>query len=288
MKVVSFSLKPGNNYVGSVDGGPEFLIGKRVSYLDTKGLMNVVGSAPSQKYDRAQFRPTFAFWADFIYPTAMAEGGLFHTLNTYDRARFTFTFLQYAAHVPDGDFVVFFRTLLSLPAAVDYFPDLRVQNGRICRFANGSVTAIESSASTELLMDYLNPSGTEVEDTEIIQAARFVHWAQNDQQHRDVQIRIGVNLFKAQMAVYARWYPMLDGAAPPICTVVADIHHQGRAKAADVLMALKSADPLSALLDIGRTQYPDRIATLSQAIDALTKDGTYGQLKYDASKSAFV
>ena len=48
-----------------------------------------------------------------MHPTAIAEGALFHTLNTYDRAQFTFSFLQFAAHVLDGDFVAHLRALLT-------------------------------------------------------------------------------------------------------------------------------------------------------------------------------
>jgi hypothetical protein len=287
MKIVSFSLEQGNKYFGTVDGGPKFFIGARVSYEGNKGLMNVIGTA-AQKYDRAAFRPAFGFWADFIHPTAMVEGGLYHTLNTYDRARFTFTFLQYAAHVPNGDFVVFLRALLALPAAADYFPDLTLQNQRVCKVDVSGPIPIESDSSTGLLMDYLNPSSSEVEDTEVIQAAKFVHWAQNDAAHRDVQIKVGIDHFRSKMKIYAGWYPMLNGAVPQICLVVADIHHQGRASAATVRMALQSADPLAALLTIGEGQYDSRLQTLRREIGVLTNDGTFGSLKYSATKNDFV
>jgi hypothetical protein len=288
MKVVSFSLEQGNKYFGKVDGGPKFLVGSRVSYQGNKGLMNTVGT-PAQKYDRLTFQQHNGFWADFIHPTAMAEGALYHTLNTYDRARFTFTFLQYAAHVPNGDFVVFLRALLKLPTASEYFPDLALNgNGRVCKLDDGHATPIESDDSTDLLMDYFNPSSGEVEDTEVIQAARLVHWAQNDQAHRDIQVKVGIDHIKSKMQTYAVRYPMLHGAAPPICAVVMDIHHQGRAKVATVLLALQSANPLPALLKIGAEQYPERIATLTKEIKALTAGGVYGGLKYDATKNDFL
>jgi hypothetical protein len=111
-----------------------------------------------------------SFWA-IHHPTAMAEGGLYHTLNTYDRAHFTFSFLQYAAHVPNGDFVVYLRTLLKLPLASEYFPDLTLDAGRVCRITDSGVVALESDGSTTPLIDYLNPSLKEIEDTEVIQAA---------------------------------------------------------------------------------------------------------------------
>src|SRR6266536_238817 len=122
MKIVEFSLEQGNKYFGKIDG-TRFFIGSRVPYEGGKGLMNLTGT-PAQKYNRADFRSTHGFWADFIHPTAMAEGALYHTLNTYDRAHFTFSFLQYAAHVPNGAFIAYFRALIKLPLASEYLPYL--------------------------------------------------------------------------------------------------------------------------------------------------------------------
>lgn len=187
MKLVSFTLEQGNKYFAKIDGN-RFFVGSRVSFDRSKGLMNVSGTA-AQKYDRAVFRPRYGFWADFIHPTVTAEGALYHPLNTYDRAHFTFSFLQYAAHVPNGDFIAYLRALLHLPLAREYFPDLTLQHNRICRVTDGGIAALESDTSTVLLLDYLNPSLKEIEDTEVIQAAKFVHWAQNDPAHRQRRLR---------------------------------------------------------------------------------------------------
>ncbi len=46
---------------------------------------------------------------------------------------------------------------------------------RICKITDDGVVPLESDISTTPLIDYLNPSHKEVEDTEIIQAAKFVH-----------------------------------------------------------------------------------------------------------------
>jgi hypothetical protein len=90
------------------------------------------------------------------------------------------------------------------------------------------------------------------------------------------------------MPIYAQRYPMLDGADPQVCTVVADIHHQGRAKVSTVLMALQSSNPLVELLKIGEQQYPERIATIRREIKALATAGTYGNLKYSKAQNDFV
>lgn len=285
MKVVGFSLEQGNKYYGKIDGD-RFFIGSRVSYEGNKGLMNVNGGSV-HKYERSAYRDSFGFWADFIHPTAMAEGALYHTLNTYDRAHFTFSFLQYAAHVPNGDFVVYLRTLLKLPLAKEYFPDLTLQSNRVSRVTDDGIVALESDTSTSLLLDYLNPSLKELEDTEVIQAAKFVHWAQNDAAHRKVQIEVGIAHFKEKMAGYAKQYG-LDGADDSICLVIADIRHQGRAKSPEIIAALQSSSPLNALLNIGEPKYHERLMVLRREIKILTSDGTLGALKYSTAKNDFV
>lgn len=285
MKIVEFTLEQGNKYFGKIDG-TRFFIGSRVPFDGGKGLMNTKGTS-EQQYKRDDFRGVHGFWADFIHPTAMAEGGLYHTLNTYDRALFTFTFLQYAAHVPNGDFVVYFRELLKLPLAAEYFPDLKLVNNRISRVTDHGTVQLESDTSTAGLMDYLNPSRREVEDTEVVQAAKFVHWAQNDPLHRQKQIEIGIAHFKKNMAVYANRYD-LDGALDSICLVVADIRHQGRARSPVIVTALNSSKPLEALLTIGEQKYRERISTLRREIKKLTDEGTLGTHVYSLEQRNFV
>jgi hypothetical protein len=285
MKIVEFTLEQGN-YFGKIDV-TRFFIGKRVSFEGDKGLMNTKGTA-EQRYNRDEFRETHGFWADFIHPTAMTEGALYHTLNTYDRAHFTFSFLQYAAHVANGDFVVYFRALLQLPLATEYFPDLRLVNNRICRIKdNGTAVPLESDTSTAGLINYLNPSQNQVEDTEVIQAAKFVHWAQNDPLHRQTQIEIGISHFKQNMVNYANRYH-LDGVLDSICLVVADIRHQGRATSAVIITALQSSHPLERLLAIGEHHFPERIATLKREIKKLTDEGTLGTHVYSLEQRDFV
>ncbi|MBT2298986.1 hypothetical protein J7E70_00780 [Variovorax paradoxus] len=285
MKLVSFSLEQGSKYFGKIDG-ERFFVGTRVPYDGGKGLMNTQGTA-AQRYDRAAFRGAFGFWADFIHPTAMAEGAQFHTLNTYDRARFTFSFLQFAAHVTNGDFVHYLRRLLELPLAAEYFPDLQLSNGRVCRVAERDIVPLESDDSTDGLLDYLNPSLREIEDTEIIQAAKFVHWAQNDARHRELQIEIGIAEIRKKMAQYSRRY-RLDGATDVVCLLVMDIRHQGRATSDSIVAALQSSNPVARLLEIGASRYPNRIAVLRKEINALTADGTFGALKYSDAAGEFV
>jgi hypothetical protein len=241
-----------------------------------------------EKYERAAYRAKHGFWADFIHPTATAESTrLFHALNTYDRAHFTFTFLQFAAHEPNEDFVRYFRALLTLPAAADYFPDLVLENNRVCRKTDHGAVPLETDASTQLLQDYLNPSSKEVEDTEVIQSAKFVHWVQNDPAHRDMQVEVGVTHFRNKMASYAKTYN-LDNVGDTVCLLVADIRHQGRAKNPEIIAALRSASPVESLLAIGEGPYTPRIQTLRAEIKKLTDEGTLGKHKYSSAARDFI
>jgi hypothetical protein len=284
MIVVNFSLEQGSKYYGRIDG-MRFYIGGRVNYKGLKGLMNVSGQAPD-RYDAAPFRQEFGAWADFIYPTAMAEGALYHTLNSYDRARFTFGFLQYAAHVPNGDFVLFLRELLALELAAEYFPDLQLRKGRIWRLRDDSAVQVETDDSTAALMDYLNPSSQEVEDTEVIQAAKFVHWSKADPAHRRVQVACGIAHMRRAMRDYARLYA-LDGKPDVVCLLVADIRHQGRGSSLQIRNALAAAAPEDALLRIGSDAYPGRATSLKQSIRKLRDEGRLGRLEYDAASGDF-
>src|SRR5215470_11056897 len=117
-------VREGSLYSARPDGGAKFAVGQRVHYENNVGLANDNSVLAKQfNYSASSFEGPFGFWSDFIEPTAFCEGRSFITLNTYDRARFTFGFAQFAAHVPDGDFVTWFRDMLGQPEATDYFPD---------------------------------------------------------------------------------------------------------------------------------------------------------------------
>jgi hypothetical protein len=153
--------RAGRVFSASADGGAAFFVGIQTHFTDRssgqsfEGLFNVpTRQLPPLLYKADAFRPAQKFWADFIEPTALCEGQTFLTLNTYDRARFTWGFPQFGAHVANGDFVRFFRDMLGLPESSDYFPDLKIVDGRICKVQNGNNVQLESDAGTGPLMDY--------------------------------------------------------------------------------------------------------------------------------------
>ena len=271
---------------------PKFLVGKETVYQHTKhGLYNL--SIPNGLvYKPDDYKAEYGFWAHFIAPTAKAESNnSFVCLNTYDRARFTFSFMQYAAHVPNGDFVRFFKELLALPNAPDYFPKLVVQNNRIFyRESSGTLTQLEDNASTEGLMKYLNPTLDQIESQEIICAARMVHWATNDAEHRRRQVKVAVENFKENMKQYAQSYN-LDGFPDKVCQVVCDIRHQGRASSQQIINALNTGGNFETaynrLLQLGQPLYASRISTVRAVIKNLTDAGIFGK-KYKKSTNEFV
>jgi hypothetical protein len=227
-----------------------------------------------------------------LYPTTLAESkGHFNCLNTYDRARFTFGFYQMAAHTPDSNFVVLFRHLLELDSARYYFPDLSVENSRIVRRIGQNQVPLETSETTEGLMDFLNPSGFDVEMVEVIQSAKFIHWATNHTEHQRVQVMVAAQKLKEGMRSYSQRYG-LDGVLDSICLMVADIRHQGRARSSEIIEALRTAGNdqrvLEKLLEIGAQSYPERIRTLKTQIGMLTREGVLGRRRYNAQQNEFV
>lgn len=292
---INFSLsKTNNSHFAQVIGSnqPKFLIGKETIYQQTKhGLINLTVSN-NLVYDAEKYKQEYKFWAYFIAPTAAAESkNSFLCLNTYDRAKFTFGFMQYGAHVANGDFVKFFKELLALPNAKEYFPKLVLKDKRIFYRENtGAMTQLEDDRTTEGLMNYLNPSLENIENQELICAGRFVHWASNDSKHRSLQVKIAVEHFKKNMQTYAESYN-LDGFPAKVCQVICDIRHQGRAKSVDIINAINTRGNFelaySKLLQLGQPLYTSRIATVRSVIKKLSDAGVFNK-KYKQATNEFV
>ncbi|GAB4036867.1 hypothetical protein [Spirosoma jeollabukense] len=272
-------------------GESRFVIAYRTKYQDNFGLFNT-DTKPGLTYNPNDYRADYGFWADFINPTAFVESkGSFFCLNTYDRAKFTFSFMQYAAHVPNGDFVRYLKKLLQLPLAADYFPRLELSQGRIYyKNSNETLTQLENDTSTQGLMDYLNPTLSEIENQETISAARMVHWAQNDPQNRLVQVSLAVDFFQTNLPRYHHRLG-LDRAPVKVCVVVCDILHQGRATFDRIAAALNTNGDwdraYTNLLTIGDAVYAERINSLRRKITESVNAGLFAK-KYDASTNSFV
>ena len=265
-------IRNGNNFSCTMDGGKQFFVGRRVPYEGNIGLYNIFGGSKLEKlnFSSGDFTGTFNFWAEFVEPTALCEGRNFLTLNTYDRAAFTFGFGQFAAHVPNGDFVSYFRTLLGLPDASVYFPNLGVEDGRICSIDGPKPKPLENDDTTKPLMTYLNPDLDEVQDSEVIAAAKFIAWTSASVEAREVQVGQMVDTYKGFMARADRRVG-IDGRPASQCCVIADILHHGRGGKMTwplIEEAVRTTNPLAALLKIGMPKWKTRIETLTAALKA--------------------
>lgn len=278
-------MRDGRDYWATADGGPRFFVGRRVSYEGRVGLYNVFPGSSLQKldFDPKNYAGRFGFWVALINPTAGCEGRNFLTLNSYDRAGYTFGFGQFAAHVPDGDFVRWFRAMLARPEAEDYFPDLSLINGRIHSIAG----PLETAGSTAALMAYFNPAPDRVDDTEILAAARLIHWTANHRPARLAQITQMIASFREYMGRADR-KGLIDGQRAAHCCVIADLLHHGRGGRtlwSSVSRALASNDPFEALIAIGGPQWAERKATLRRLILA---DPKMQERRWSASAKDFV
>ncbi|WP_066652781.1 MULTISPECIES: hypothetical protein [Sphingomonas] len=268
MSIVFKIIRNGSDFSCSADNGPNFFVGRQTTYKTRVGLFNIFSGSKLTKllYNSENYTGEHQFWARFIDPTAGCEGRSFLTLNTYDRAAFTFGFSQFAAHVPDGDFVRYFRAMLALPEADDYFPGLTLVDGRIARRAdNGTTTLLETKNDTTPLMRYLNPSSDGVEDAEVIAAAKLIHWTTAQRSARLLQIKQMIETYRGFMREADR-RKLIDGRPAAQCCVIADILHQGRGTWAEIATALKTSTPFEKLVAIGAPEWKTRRQQLRAGI----------------------
>jgi hypothetical protein len=289
-------VRDGKHYSARPDNASAFAIGSKVSYRNKKtgverfGLSNDGGffgsdEARKQLYVASDYQTVYPFWCDFIEPTAICEGQSFISLNTYDRARFTFGFGQFAAHVPDGDFIRWFRDMLQRPEVVDYFPNLEVRGGRIVKVEDSKIIPMEDAGSTEPLQLYFNPTLDDVEDAEVIAAAKLIHWTGSHPEARLLQVQHMINT-ASRLVKEADKRLGLDGRGADICCVVMDVRHQGRAGFDELQAALLAKKPFDALLEVGGHGEPERVKNLKAAL--VTRRAGLQQKKWSRSAGNFV
>lgn len=195
------------------------------------------------------------------------------------------------SNVANGDFVQFFKKLLTLNNAQDYFPRLRLIDNRIFYISDiGTKTQLEFENTTKPLMEYLNPSLNEVEYQELICSARLIHWATNDAEHRRIQVINSINLYKDNMIKYHKRLA-LDGFPAKVCFMVCDILHQGRGKYDRIANALDTNGNFEKaylnLCSIGEINYSERINALKKIIRTMETGGIFNK-SYNANTNSFV
>ena len=277
----------GRRYYASVNGEPRFYVGTDVRYGSRRGLMNSQNPYGPRYVPEAHLE-AFGFWAVCLWPTIQCESrGAFNCINTYDRARFTYGHMQFAAHTPDANFVRLLRELLALPTAGTHFPDLQLHDGRVHRRTDQGLVRLEDGESTSPLQDYLNPGSDRVDEREVEVAARFMDWCARDRAVAESLVGFSVRDQQAKLRWHARKLP-LEGLSDKLCIVVLDILHQGRASYRTIRSALREGDPFDALLSIGLGSYRERISTLRAGILDLERRGLVGERVYSGEAGDFV
>ena len=277
--------REGRKWLARVDGDPEFVVGQEFRNGSRLGLFNSADPV-GPFYRGTDWEGELGLWARMLEPTAVAEGeGNMVALNTWDSARFTFGFAQFAAHTPNENLVLLLRKLLELPRAAHYFPELSLVNSRIHHTTRG---ALESATSTAALQSFLNPDSAAIDPMdEVGAAARLMHWTRADPEARRVQVTSAVEKMRSY---FIRRAADLNGKLDILCFLVWDIAHQGRARsyANQVRPALQAADPEAALLTIGEDRFPGRITTLRREINRLRTAGVLGRHRYDTASRELV
>jgi hypothetical protein len=289
--------RKGTNWTATIaPGGRTFLVRQSASYspgsVTTRGIYQskVIAQLPQLAYDRAAAAARHALWAHFIWPSVIAESNGYHlTLNTYDRAAFTFGFYQLAAHKPKDNLILLFRHLLTLPSAANYLPDLVLQNGKVHPKVGGVTRNLEAETSVTLpsaevetqivgFMTYLNPDSGNVGDIEVINGAKLMDWLLRDRAAMQASEDIAFEIMKRKLAKRATQYG-LRGKDPRLAIWVSDIHHQGRGRVDDVKTALRAttlAGQLDALSKVDTTgTHAPRRSTVKRCIAQLHSEGIF-------------
>ena len=137
-------------------------------------------------------------------------------------------------------------------------------------------------------MHYLNPNGQDVDNQELLHAARLIHWANSEPSMRDAQVKTAVNILSEKVIQrYHRWYG-LAGKSDLIVTLICDIHHQGRASRSTVQNALDQSNAVTALLRVNHAQWRDRNERLEQVTQMMVDAGKLGQRVYDPANNEFI
>lgn len=288
--------KDGPQWFAKHGGEAEFYVGRETSNATYTGLMMRASEYYGPTFAAADYAGKLDHWANLLELTGYCESeNRFNVINTYDSAKFTFGFFQFAAHTPNDNLVLLFHRLAGLAVFNDYFPELTIRNGHLHRIdENGGATDLEEVMPTgpngrrqiQLFMNYLNAKLKSHDMQEVLQSARMIHWSNTAPEMRALQVDLANEILQRKMsASYARWYK-LDGKSDLICALVADIHHQGRARRELVEAALASDDPVENLITVN-PNYSGRIDALRSKTAAMIAAGQLKRKVYRAATNEF-
>lgn len=289
----------GKWFARELSDGKRFLVGREVNQPRKKyhGICVPVAEYWGPTFSAAEYADDLDHWAHLLEVTGHCESkNHFVLVNTYDRAKFTFGFYQLAAHTPRDNLILLFRALSELPDFQEYFPELRMIDGRLARVSkDGSVTDLEVEMDTgpggefnlQLFMNFLNPRRVPIDEQEILNAARLIHWTVNDPAARLTQVQVSAVLLQSKLPRYSRKLD-LDGKPDTICALLCDILHQGRGTFAQLRPLLAQPDPEAALLSFKDAEWGQRNKDLRDAIKRSKEAGGLGTRRYSAAANEFV
>jgi hypothetical protein len=275
--------------------GERFYVAQSTKYnTQNTTRIGLIRSSTLLEYDRDKAEEQIGLWAHFMWPTVMGESGGRHlTINSYDRAHFTWGFFQLAAHTPKDNLILLMRELLTLPSAAIYFPDLKLVNGRVHYMSDGETSDLEHEERVRVgsryewqitrFMRYMNPSSTWMDNEEIMNAAKFVHWATTDPEVVTKTIEVSLGILKRKALSYANRYGLF-GRRPELAIWICDMFHQGRGSPSQVRAALALPtffEQLEALSRIDTTEnHGSRLSTVKKYVKILLDENRFNGVKF--------
>ena len=294
-----FGLDPANEpqtlgtefYATETTLGERFYVAKSTRYGSRRGLTR---SSTLLTYDRFDAESIIGLWSHFMWPTIMGESrGRHITINSYDRAHFTWGFYQLAAHTPKDNLILLMRELLTLDSAAVYFPDLLLKNGRVHQATSSGEVDLEHEETVSIgdgtevqiprFMRYLNPSTTKINNEEVLNAAKFVHWTLNDPRVIEKTVQVSFRILRKKAVSYAARFGLI-GKRPELAIWICDMFHQGRgsvAKVKDALILPTFAQQLDALSRIDTTgEHQQRLDTVKTHVRILMDEDRFKDVRF--------
>ncbi len=145
-------MQDGRQWFATPDGNAasRFYVGRETSNGSYIGLFMRGSEYYGPVYRAVDYVDKYDHWAQLLELSGYCESkNFFNLINTYDSAKFTFGFYQLAAHTANDNLILLFRSLLALPEATDYFPELAIEHGRLHRLdEDGGLTDLEVETPT--------------------------------------------------------------------------------------------------------------------------------------------
>lgn len=281
-----------------LDTGVTSYAGKVLKYGSRRGLSR---ASDLLIYDRFAEEDDIGAWAHFMWPSVIAESnGRYISINAWDRAHFTWGFYQLAAHTPGDNLILLMRELVTLSSARRFFPDLTLVNGKLAKASAAGPVSLEKEYEVQVgdgtemqlvdFMTYLNPSSFKVEEREVLSAAKFAAWANEDSAMRAATVRVSVEIMKRKIKARAATFGLI-GKQPELAIWISDMFHQGRGSTSQAKSALALptlSQQLEGLSKIDTTgQHANRLASVKQSVGLLLDEKRFEGIRFGEGDLSF-